>query len=412
MSYDFDTPFGIRGIGSDKWDSVAEGVIPLWVADMDFAAPPELTKALAERAARPFYGYNKRRPGYIEAIVSWYREQYGVALEPADIVPGPGTVPSLGAAVRAFTAPGDGVLIMPPVYAPFYREIRENGRKTVEAPMALDGNGRFIFDLAALGKACDEAVDAGREVPLILFCSPHNPGGRVWSGEEVAALLDFAESRNMIVAADEIHGDFVFARNSDGTQGSTGSRGSDGNRGRFVSTAAFPNHSGRVITVSGANKSFNMGGLHVSHMVIRDGKLKSRLEKVLGADFHHDPDIFAELAVETCYKSCGPWLAELKLYIRKNLEEAAAFLNGIAGIKAWVPDGTYLLWANIQGLVERSGCKSDLELVERLESEAKVKITNGSMYGKAGAGYARINAACPRKLLLEGLGRIKTWAEH
>jgi cystathionine beta-lyase len=391
MSYDFDAPFGIRGIGSDKWDSVAEGVIPLWVADMDFAAPPELTRALAERASRPFYGYNKRRPGYIEAIVSWYGEQYGVAVRPDDIVPGPGTVPSLGAAVRAFTAPGDGVLIMPPVYAPFYREIRENGRKTVEASMALDGDGRFVFDRPALEKACDEAAAAGLAVPLVLFCSPHNPGGRVWNREEIAALLDFAESRNIIVAADEIHGDFVFA-------------------GRFVSTAAFPNHSGRVITVSGANKSFNMGGLHVSHMVIRDEKHKAALEKVLGADFHHDPDIFAELAVETCYKSCGPWLAELKPYIRKNLEEAAAFLNGISGVRAWVPDGTYLLWAGVQGLVERTGCKNDLELVERLESEAKVKITNGSMYGRAGAGYVRINAACPRKLLLEGLGRIKTWA--
>ncbi|MDR2143015.1 MAG: aminotransferase class I/II-fold pyridoxal phosphate-dependent enzyme [Treponema sp.] len=396
MRYDFDAPLELRGTGSDKWDSVAEGVIPLWVADMDFAAPPELTRALAERASRPFYGYNKRRPGYIEAIVSWYGEQYGVAVKPDDVVPGPGTVPSLGAAVRAFSAPGDGVLIMPPVYAPFYREIRENGRKTVEAPMTLDGDGRFVFDRAALEKACDEA--AGLAVPLALFCSPHNPGGRVWNGDEVAAFLDFAESRNMIVAADEIHGDFVFARSSAGTHGG------------FVSTAAFPQHSGRVITVSGANKSFNMGGLHVSHIIVRDEKLRAKLQKVLGADFHHDPDIFAELAVETCYKSCGPWLAELKPYIRKNLEEAVAFLNGIPGVKAWVPDGTYLLWAGVQGLIERTGCGSDLELVERLESEAKVKITNGSMYGKSGAGYVRINAACPRKLLLEGLNRIKTWA--
>jgi cystathionine beta-lyase len=392
VGYHFDAPFELRGTGSDKWDSVAEGVIPLWVADMDFAAPPELTGALAERASRPFYGYNKRRPGYLEAIAAWYREQYGVNLTAADIVPGPGTVPSLGAAVRAFTGPGDGVLIMPPVYAPFYREIRENGRKTVEAPLFPGGDGRFIFDRAALEKACDDAAAAGLAVPLALFCSPHNPGGRVWDREEIAALLDFAESRNMIVAADEIHGDFVFT-------------------GGFVSTAAFPHHSGRIITVSGANKSFNLGGLHVSHIVVRDEKLRAGLEKVLGADFHHDPDIFAELAVETCYKNCGPWLAELKLYIRKNLEEAAAFLNGIPGVTAWVPDGTYLLWARVQGLVERTGCKSDLELVERLESEAKVKITNGSMYGRAGAGYVRINAACPRKLLLEGLERIKTWAK-
>jgi cystathionine beta-lyase len=388
MSYDFDAPFTIRGTGSDKWDSVAEGVIPLWVADMDFAAPPELTQALAERASHPFYGYNKRRPGYIDAIVSWYREQYGVAVKAADVVPGPGTVPSLGAAVRAFTAPGDGVLVMTPVYAPFFRVIRENGRKVVEAPMAIDGNGRFVFDRAALEKALDGAA----AVPLVLFCSPHNPGGRVWNEEEAAALLDLAASRNMIVAADEIHGDFVF-------------------NGGFVSTAAFPGHADRVVTVSGANKSFNMGGLHVSHIIVRDEKLRAKLEKILGADFHHDPDIFAERAVETCYTSCGSWLAELRPYIRKNLEEAAAFLNGISGVTAWVPDGTYLLWADVRGLVERTGCKSDLELVERLENEANVKITNGSMYGRPGIGYVRINTACP-KLLMEGLERIKTWASH
>jgi cystathionine beta-lyase len=388
MAYDFDAPFKIRGTGSDKWDNIAEGVIPLWVADMDFAAPPELIGALAARASSPFYGYNKRRPGYVDAIVSWYREQYGVSVKPDDVVPGPGTVPSLGAVVRAFTGPGDGVLVMTPVYAPFFRVIRENGRKIVESPMALDDNGRFVFDRAALEKACDEA--AGLAVPLLLFCSPHNPGGRVWSKEEIAALLDTAKSRNMIVAADEIHGDFVF-------------------NGGFVSTAAFPNHADRIISVSGANKSFNMGGLHVSHLIVRDEKLKAKLGKVLNADFHHDPDIFAELAVETCYTSCGSWLAELKPYIKKNLEEAAAFLNGIPGVKAWVPGGTYLLWAHVQGLIERTGCKSDLELVERLESEAKVKITNGSMYGRPGAGYVRINTACPRKLLMEGLERIKAW---
>ncbi|MDR0402997.1 MAG: aminotransferase class I/II-fold pyridoxal phosphate-dependent enzyme [Treponema sp.] len=399
MSYDFDAPLEIRGTGSDKWDSVAEGVIPLWVADMDFAAPPELTETLTGRASRPFYGYNKRRPDYAGAIVSWYREQYGVTIGAADILPGPGTVPSLGAAVRAFTRPGDGVFIMPPVYVPFYQVIRENGRKTVEAPMRGGEDGRFVFDRAAFEKAIDAAASAGVAAPLALFCSPHNPGGRVWSGEEIAAFLDFAESRNMIVAADEIHGDFVFG-------------GEGGTPGGFVSTAAFPNHAGRLITVSGANKSFNIGGLHVSHIIVRDENLRAKLGKVLAADFHHSPDIFSELAVETCYKSCGPWLAELKTYIKRNLEEAAGFLNDIPGIKAWVPGGTYLLWARVQGLVERAGCKDDLELVERLESEAKVKITNGSMYGGAGAGYARINAACPRKLLLEGLGRIKTWAKQ
>ncbi|MDR1506242.1 MAG: aminotransferase class I/II-fold pyridoxal phosphate-dependent enzyme [Treponema sp.] len=404
-SYDFDAPVNWRSTGSDKWDSVAEGVIPLWVADMDFVSPPELTGVLSARASLPFYGYNKRRPAYLEAIAAWYRNQYGVSVDTEDILPGPGTVPSLGMAVRAFTKSGDGVLVMTPVYTPFFRVIRESGRKVVEAPMELDGGGRFVFDRAALERA---ASAAGGTIPLALFCSPHNPGGRVWAKEEIQSLLDFAQKRNMIVAADEIHGDFVYG----GSFASGGSSVSGGGGPGFVSTASFPGYAGNVITVSGANKSFNLGGLHASHMVVRDKTLKAKLRSVLSTGAHHDPDIFAELAVETCYTKCAEWFAGLRLYIRKNLEAAAVFLNAIPGIKTWVPGGTYLLWADARGLIEKTGCENDGELVRRLEEEAKVKITGGSMYGKPGEGFVRINAASPRSLLMEGLGRLEAWAKN
>ncbi|MDR2313440.1 MAG: aminotransferase class I/II-fold pyridoxal phosphate-dependent enzyme [Spirochaetaceae bacterium] len=404
MSYDFDAPVHRRGSGSDKWDSVAQDVIPLWVADMDFAAPPELCAVLSARISHPFYGYNRRRPEYFEAILSWYREQYGVALEIQDILPCPGTVLSLGMAVRAFTRPGDGVLIMTPVYAPFYRLILENHRKVVEAPMVQDPEGRFIFDRAVLEESLDKAAALGVTAPLVIFCSPHNPGGRVWTKPEIEAFLNFVRDRNMIAVADEIHGDFVYA----GEGPSSPEPGSGG----FVSTALCTAYADRLLTVSGANKSFNLGGLHVSHMIVRDQKLKSAISPELQAGSHREPDVFAELAVETCYTRCKPWLRELKPYLKQNLEEAAAFLNGIPGVKAWVPGGTYLLWAGIQDLITRGGCKTDLELVSRLEQEAKVKITHGSLYGKAGAGYARINAASPRKLLLEGLERIRDWAKR
>ncbi|MDR2210891.1 MAG: aminotransferase class I/II-fold pyridoxal phosphate-dependent enzyme [Spirochaetaceae bacterium] len=404
MSYDFDAPVNRRGSGSDKWDSVESGVIPLWVADMDFAAPDELTGVLAARAAHPFYGYNRRRPEYLGAILSWYKEQYGVSLAAADILPGSGTVLTLGMAVRAFTKAEDGVLIMAPVYAPFYRVIKENHRKVIEAPMILDKDGHFVLDRAVLEKALDGAAAQNRAVPLVFFCSPHNPGGRVWTEGEIKTFLDFAKDRNLIVIADEIHGDFVYPKEP----GGTGTAESSG----FVSATSFSDHADRIVTVSGANKSFNLGGLHVSHIIVRDEKLRAAMNRELQNGFHREPDVFAELAVETCYTKCAPWLLALKPYLRQNLEETAAFLKGIPGINAWVPGGTYLLWAGIQGLVERTGCKTDLELVNRLEKEAKVKITHGSLYGTAGAGYARINIASPRKLLLEGLGRIKEWAEH
>ena len=388
--YDFDTIIERRGSGSLKWDTVAAGVIPLWVADMDFAAPPALAETLAERARHPVYGYASRRPSYLAAVAAWYG-RCGLSLDAGEILPGPGTVLSLGMILRACTAPGDGVLVMTPVYTPFFRVIREHGRKVVEAPLTLDENGRFVFDPAALESALDGASAEGVSVPLMFFCSPHNPGGRVWTAAEIEAVLDLARRRGITVASDEIHGDFVYERS-------------------FVSAASFDAHAGRTAVISGANKSFNLGGLHVSHFVIRDEKLRARISDVLRVSSHHEPDVFAELAVETCYSRCLDWFLELKSYLWDNLKQTAALLNSIPGIRAWTPDGTYLLWADARGLVERSGCADDGELAARLESEAKVKITPGGIYGKAGAFFVRINAASPRALLTEGLARIRDWA--
>jgi cystathionine beta-lyase len=280
---------------------------------------------------------------------------------------------------------------MTPVYTPFFNTINGNKRQVVEAPMEIDAAGRFVFDVNALEKACGEAAARGVAVPVMLFCSPHNPGGRVWTQEEIEAVLAFAKQRGIIVASDEIHGDFVFSR-------------------PFASAASFTDYADRLIVVAGANKSFNLGGLHISHLVIRDKRLREIMAEELFVYASHEPDCFSELAVTTCYAKCGPWLAELKPYLVENFEEAFSFLNTIDGVRTWVPGGTYLLWADFRGLIERSGCKNDLELVVRLEKEAKVKITQGSYYGKAGAGFARINVASPRSVLMEGLSRIKAWA--
>jgi cystathionine beta-lyase len=257
--------------------------------------------------------------------------------------------------------------------------------------MTIDGHGRFIFDEGSLEKALDDAEKAGIRVPLAFFCSPHNPGGRVWTGGEIESFLNFAKRRGMIVTADEIHGDFVY-------------------KGNFVSTSSFEKYADRIITLSGATKSFNLGGLHASHCIIRDEKLRVLFRTAFGIVSNHECDVFAERAAETCYRRCAPWLDELKNYILKNLEEASAFLATIPGIKAWVPDGTYLLWADVRALVERNGMQNDVELVNHLEKEARVKITHGRLYGKAGAGFVRINAASPRPLLTEALRRIKNWA--
>ena len=394
--YNFDTIVDWRGNNSLKWDTVKEGVIPLWVADMDFSALPELQEALVKQASIPFYGYRANRGDkspYIESIRSWYKTQHGLA--PQTILSGPGTVLSLGMIVREFSAEGEGALILTPVYTPFYNAITENSRKVVEMFLEPDEYGRFVFNVQKIEEALDKAEIP---VPLALICSPHNPGGRVWTKEELASFLELARRRNMIVAFDEIHSDFVYGKNGAGKPQ------------RFISAVLFEDYSDRIIVVSGANKSFNLGGLHVSHFAINNAGLRRIIQNALHRETHHEGDVFGELAVETVYRHGAEWLDECRSYIYENILEAVQFLNAeIQGVRAFIPDGTYLIWAEVRELVKKSGCKDDIELVKRLEDKAKVKITAGSIYGKAGAGYVRINAACPRSRFMEGLDRMKDW---
>ena len=202
----------------------------------------------------------------------------------------------------------------------------------------------------------------------------------------------------MIAVFDEIHSDFVYNKNSSGKPQ------------RFVSAAAFSKDN--VIVVSGANKTFNLGGLHTSYFVINNETLRNIVKKILKRETHQEGDIFAELAVETAYRCGAPWFDELLVYLYDNILAAVNFLNNeVPGIKAFVPDATYLIWANVRELAEKTGCSDDKELAVRLENEALVKITPGSIYGEAGKGYVRINAASPRSLLMEGLGRIQNWSK-
>jgi cystathionine beta-lyase len=298
--------------------------------------------------------------------------------------------------VREFSREGDGVLLLTPVYTPFFEVVKENRRRVVDipllaAPEKTGKSGSFTLDMEKIERAVKTAEETGIRIPLALFCSPHNPGGRVWTEEEIAAFLAFAEKRNIMVAADEIHCDFVYG----------GSR-------RFVSAAAFERYADRIIVVSGANKSFNLGGLHISHFVIRDDRLRRIMKTALHRETHYEGDVFAELAVKTVYRYGAAWMGELRGYLRQNILAAVQFLNTkVPGVRAFVPEGTYLLWADVRGLIEKTGCKDDAELIRRLEDTAKVKITAGSIYGPAGSGYARINIASPRSLLLEGLERIQ-----
>ncbi|QQO11066.1 MalY/PatB family protein [Breznakiella homolactica] len=395
---DFDTVINRRGTGSIKWDSLHEApgkpdVIPLWVADMDFASPPEMVTKIQERAAHPIYGYMADPPGFFEALRDWYRGQYGVDLEPESLLSGPGTVPSMGILVRTFSEPGDSILVPTPVYYPFYTAVESNGRRILEVPLTLNGNGRLEFSADRVEAVLSGAREKGIRVPMLMFCSPHNPGGTVWKKDELESILALAKKYDMVAACDEIHGDFVHTP------------------GGFVSMADFPEFADRVVVFSGANKTFNLGGLHVSHFVARDENLRERIREGLKAAGHSVANIFSVIAVENAYRYGAPWLAELKPYLLGNIDAAVEKINReIPGVRAYRPEGTYLIWADASELVSAAGYAGDMELCAALEEEGRVKFTQGSLFGAGGRGFIRINTACPRSLLMEGLDRLNAWA--
>jgi cystathionine beta-lyase len=395
---DFDLIIDRRGSAAVKWEALdktpgREEVIPLWVADMDFPVCPAIAEALAERARHPVYGYTVRDGSYFETLRDWYGTRYGADLSPGDFLDGPGAVPSLGVALRSFSGAGEGALVFTPVYHPFFDMIRRNGREIVEAPLIPGPGGRYSFTRETMETALAGARDRGIPVSLILFCSPHNPGGAVWGREELETLLAFAADRGLTVISDEIHGDFVYPPK------------------QFLSLAAFPGHASRTVVISSANKSFNLAGFHHSHFAARDPRLREALGKELGAMGFHGPEIFAMIAADAAYRRGGPWLDRLKAYLWDNIEAAARYLNAeIPGVRAYPPEGTYLIWADISAPAARRGLKDGGELARRLETEGRVKVLPGSAFGDRGKDFIRINAACPRPRLMEALRRFRDWA--
>jgi cystathionine beta-lyase len=398
MNMHFDTIIGRRGTGSLKWDNVRNDagkpdIIPLWVADMDFSPPEAVLSALRMRVEHPIFGYTNAPTEYLEALASWYRGRYNAAVGREAILLGPGLIPTLGISIRALTAAGDGVLLMPPVYHPFFDIVEDNGRVVVEAPLRLVEGRSYELDLAAAGDAIDEAAARGVRTTAILFSSPHNPGGRVWSPEELAALVAFAAERDLRIVSDEIHGDLV-----------AGPR-------KFTSLAAFPRAAERTVVLSAPNKTFNLAGLHLSHFVVENDSLRSTIVHGIAAAGYSQPNVLSVTAALAAYREGGPWVDSLIAYLAENLVFAVDFVNTrIPGASAVVPEGTYLVWAEVSPLISSLGIRDDKEFALRLEDEGRVKITAGSVFGNGGSGFIRINVACPRALLSEGLERFASWA--
>lgn len=381
--YDFDRVIDRSDTYSYKWGQSEKlfgrpDVLPLWVADMDFEPPKQVVDALVERAEHGVYGYTFRPPEYYEAVAGWLKRRHGWDVRREWISTSPGVVAALSLLVHTFTQPEDRVIIQSPVYYPFYDVIRMHGRKVVENELLLR-DGRYEIDFVQLERQAAEGAK------LLLLCSPHNPGGRVWTSEELARIGDICLRHGILVVADEIHHDLVF-------------------RGyKHVPFASISDEIAQIsFTCMATSKTFNMAGLQASSLIIPNDDLRRRYEHALKTFSLHMESYFGVSAVIAAYTHGDEWLEQLIDYLQGNVDYLTDFIaRRLPQIKVMRPEATYLVWMDCSAI---SG--DPAELKKLMYEQARVAFNDGSVYGERGAGYLRVNLACPRSILAEALERF------
>lgn len=387
MRYDFDRLIDRRNTNSLKFDfAVAQGrpadVLPLWVADMDFPAPQPVLDALRQRVDHGIFGYTGTKPDYYAALSHWFSSRFGWETEPAWLVKTPGVVFALAIAIRALTQPGDGILVQPPVYYPFYNVVRNNDRKLVENPL-VERDGKFEMDFDDL-----EAKIQHESVKMLLLCSPHNPVCRVWTEDELRQMGDLCQKYGVFVVSDEIHCDFAFPKHP-----------------HTVFLKANPHLSHQAMVCTAPSKTFNLAGLQTSNIFIPgEAARKAFLEEL--DRFHYDGvNRLGAIACQAAYEGGQEWLTECKAYLLENLDYVREFLREkLPGVKLIEPEGTYFAWLDFGawGL-------NEAELDEFLIREAKVWLNSGSRFHAPL--YQRVVLACPRATLKEAMERMAKAAE-
>lgn len=356
-----------------------EDAIPMWVADMDFEAPPAVVEAIRRRAAHGVYGYPLIPPSFWQAAIDWLKRRHGWDVRKDWMAKSPGIVPALNYAVRAFTKPGDGVIIQTPVYFPFYHAVENNGRRVIRNPLRFDGR-RYTMDLGDLERKLDEG---GR---LLILCSPHNPVGRVWTREELEGLGRIAVERDLLVVSDEIHNDLVYR----------------GHR-HHVFAALSPDLADRTVTCIAPSKTFNIPGLSTAVVIASNPKLLEAFKDETERAGFELGQVFGIVGFEAAYSQGDDWLDELLPYLEANVDVMERFLEErVPGIRLVRPEGTYLALLDCRGLGLEPAALNDFFL-----KKARVYFSDGAMFGEEAAGFVRINFGCPRALLVEALARIE-----
>lgn len=379
MKYDFDKTIDRRATNSYKWDSAPEGVLPMWVADMDFRTAPAIIDALQKRVAHGIFGYTRVPDAYYGAVTSWFSRRHGWDIDREWIIYTSGVVPAVSAVIKALTVPGDKVIVQTPVYNCFFSSIRNNGCEIVSNPLRRTAD-TYEMDFDAL-----ERCAADPRAKVMLLCNPHNPAGRVWTPDELTRLGNICLRNGVTVVADEIHCELVY-------QGFKYTP--------FASLSDAFLH--RSVTCVSPSKAFNIAGLQIANIVAFDNDLRSRIDKAININEVCDVNPFGVAATIAAYNEGEEWLNQLVDYLHGNYEAMAEFCRReLPEFPITRLEGTYLVWMDCSSL----GMPSDA-LEHALLEDARLWLYAGTMYGAEGEGYMRWNIACPRSVMLDGLNRF------
>lgn len=382
---DFTTVFQRRNTHSVKWDLVEEiysipdasEVLPMWIADMDFAIPSSITDALHERLKHPVFGYSLAPEETKAALTNWLQKKHQLKIENRWILFQQGVIPSIAAVLDAFTEIGDKVLIHTPVYPPFTSVPEKLGR-VVETCRLIEQDGSLEIDFNAFEAKLKSGVKA------FILCSPHNPGGKVWSKEDLTKIAALCQSNNVLVLSDEIHSDLVFKPNK---------------HIPILSVAENPNN---IITFFAPTKTFNLAGIQAATIIVPDDQKRKVLEEQALKRGQMELSIFSLTAFQAAYEHGEAWLDELLEIVSSNMDYVVdALTTKVNGIKVSKPDGTYLLWIDY-----RDTGLSEKEMMELLLTKGKLALEPGTKYGEAGNGFLRMNVACPRVTIEDGVARF------
>ncbi|TDL87862.1 MalY/PatB family protein [Meridianimarinicoccus aquatilis] len=383
----FDTLIDRRGTHSSKWDGMQAnyGVSPeeglaMWVADMDFASPEPIRSAVRALADHGVFGYFGDDSAYRAAICWWMKERHGWTVDPKAIFTTHGLVNGVAMCLETWTDPGDGVVLFTPVYHAFARIIRASGRTVVECPLTRDESGTYQMDFAAY-----DAMMTGKE-RMVILCSPHNPGGRVWTQGELQGVADFARRNDLLLVSDEIHHDIVMP----------GAK-------HIPMPVAAPDVSDRLVLLTAASKTFNIAGSHVGNVIVHDPDLRARFAARM-AGMGISPNAFGMHMVTAAYSAEGAaWVDELTAYLDENRRVFDDGVATIPGLQSMPMQATYLAWVDFSG----TGM-APAEFTNRIEQGAKIAASHGSTFGLGGESFMRFNIGMPRVQIQEAVSRLQT----